>query len=284
MNVGVGLPSAVPGTAPGALMTWVRRAEEAGFSSLGVVDRTRYESYDPMTTLAAAAAATTKIGLVTMVVIGPLRNNAVLAKEAATIDAISGGRFTLGLAVGARTEDYDAAGVTPRHRGDRLTEQLADLRGFWERDEVSPMTGSGWGPPILVGGMNDASFLRAARYADGYVHGGGPPRTFERAVSKMETAWSDLGRAGRPRLWAQGYFSLGSRDEIERGRAYMRDYYAFTGPFAARIAEGMLATPQAVAQFVRGYAEAGCDELVLLPASDDLAQLDRLADVIGSVG
>jgi len=265
------------------LLTWARRAEDAGFSSLGVVDRTRYESYDPMTTLAGAAAATTTIGLVTMVVIGPLRNNAVLAKESATIDHISNGRFTLGLAVGARTEDYHAAGITPRRRGDRLTEQLADLRGFWEQDEVSPMTDSGWGPPVMVGGMNDASFYRAALYADGYVHGGGPPRTFERAVAKMRTAWNDLGRTGRPRLWAQGYFALGDREEVERGRAYMRDYYAFTGPFAERIAEGMLATPQAVAQFVRGYAEVGCDELVLLPTSDDIRQLDRLADVIGGI-
>lgn len=284
MNVGIGLPSAVPGTAPELLMEWAQAAETGGFTSLGVVDRTRYDSYDPMTTLAAAAAATSTIGLVTMVVIGPLRNNAVLAKEAASIDAISGGRFTLGLAVGARTDDYAAAGVAPRRRGHRLTEQLADLRAYWERDEVAPMTDSGWGPSVLVGGMNDASFLRAARYADGYVHGGGPPRTFERATSKMKTAWSELGRTERPRLWAQGYFALGDREEIERGRAYMRDYYAFTGPFADKIAEGMLATPQAVAQFVRGYAEAGCDELVLLPAIGEIGQLERLQHVLEGVG
>ena len=85
-----------------------------------------------------------------------------------------------------------------------------------------------------------------------------------------------------PLLWAQGYFALGDDNTIERGRAYMRDYYAFTGPFAERIAEGMLATPQAVAQFVRGYAEAGCDELVLLPAVADLDQLDRLADALSN--
>jgi hypothetical protein len=64
----------------------------------------------------------------------------------------------------------------------------------------------------------------------------------------------------------------------------MRDYYAFTGPFAERIAEGMLSTPQAVAQFVRGYAEAGCEELVLLPAIAELEQVDRLADVLAAIG
>ncbi|MDQ3964126.1 MAG: LLM class flavin-dependent oxidoreductase, partial [Actinomycetota bacterium] len=191
--------------------------------------------------------------------------------------AASGGRLTLGLAVGARTEDYDALGISPKGRGDRLTEQLLDLRLLWEQDESVKDIG---GPPLLVGGASDSSFLRMARYADGYVHGGGPPRTFVRAADAARTAWSELGRTGSPRFWAQGYFALGDAGTVERGRAYMRDYYAFTGPFAERIAEGMLATPQAVAQFVRGYAEAGCDELVLFPAVADLAQIDLLADAL----
>ena len=270
----------MPGTAASLLVEWARAAEERSFSSVGVVDRIVYECHDPMTTLAAAAEATERIGLVTMVVIGPLRNNAVLAKEAASIDAVSGGRLTLGLAVGARTEDYTALGISTKGRGDRLTEQLLDLRLFWERDEVAYLTR---GPRLLVGGASDVSFLRMARYADGYVHGGGPPRTFVRAADTAGTAWSELDRIGSPQLWAQGYFALGDAETIARGRAYMRDYYAFTGPFAERIAEGMLATPQAVAQFVRGYAEAGCDELVLFPAVAELDQIELLASALAEV-
>ena len=261
-------------------MEWARAAEERTFTSVGVVDRVVYECHDPMTTLAAAAEATERIALVTMVVIGPLRNNAVLAKEAANIDAVSGGRLTLGLAVGARTEDYTALGIPTQGRGDRLTEQLLDLRLFWERAEVASLTK---GPRLMVGGASDVSFLRMARYADGYVHGGGPPRTFVRAADTAKTAWSELDRIGAPQLWAQGYFALGDAETIARGRAYMRDYYSFTGPFAERIAEGMLATPQAVAQFVRGYAEAGCDELVLFPAVAELAQIELLATALAEV-
>ena len=281
LNVGIGLPNAVPGTAASLLVEWAQKAEAGPFSSVGVVDRIVYDCHDPMTTLAAVAPATERIGLVTMVVIGPLRTTAVLAKEAATIDAVSGGRLTLGLAVGARTEDYQALGISPQGRGDRLTDQLLDLRLSWERADVARMTA---GPRLLVGGGSDISFLRMARYADGYVHGGGPPRTFIRAADTAHTAWSELGRLGAPQLWAQGYFALGDSQTVERGRAYMRDYYAFTGPFAERIAEGMLATPQAVAQFVRGYAEAGCEELVLLPALAELEQLDRLREVVAAIG
>ncbi len=280
LKVGIGLPNAVPGVPAGLLVEWAQKADAGPFSSVGVVDRIVYECHDPLRTLAAAAEAAERDGLVTMVVIGPLRDTATLAKEAATIDAVSGGRLTLGLAVGARTEDYEAVGVSTRGRGDRLTEQLLDLRLIWERDEVASTKS---GPDLLVGGANDISFLRMARHADGYVHGGGPPRTFIRAADTARTAWSELARTGSPQLWAQGYFALGDADTVERGRDYMRDYYAFTGPFAERIAEGMLATPQAVAQFVRGYAEAGCDELVLFPAVADLGQIDLLSAALAEV-
>ena len=280
MNVGIGLPTSIPSTGADRLMEWVQRAEAGSFSSLGVVDRLRYECFEPMTSLASVAAATERIGLVTMVVIGPLRNDGVLAKAAATLDAMSNGRFTLGLAVGARGDDYDASGIPAAGRGNRLTEQLVEIRMHWERAETQRMLASPHGPKLLVGGMSDMAFLRMARYAQGYVHGGGPPKIFARAADRARTAWSELGRTGQPALWAQGYFALGGDATVDRGLEYMRDYYAFTGPFAERIAEGLLRTPQAVAQFVRGYKEAGCDEVVLLPAVGDLDQLDRLQDAL----
>jgi alkanesulfonate monooxygenase SsuD/methylene tetrahydromethanopterin reductase-like flavin-dependent oxidoreductase (luciferase family) len=270
--VGIGLPSSIPGTDARLSLEWAGRAEARGFASLGVVDRMRYDSQEPMALLSAVAAATARIRLVTMVVIGPLRRTPIFAREAAAIQRISNGRLTLGLAVGARTDDYDALGESHAGRGRRLDEQLADLR-----DDFDDL---GQGPDLLVGGGSDISLLRAARFADGYVHGGGPPRSFRRAADRATTAWVDAGRPGRPRLWAQGYFALGDDPTIERGRSYMRDYYAFTGPFAERITEGLLTTPQSIVQFVRGYAEAGCEHLVLLPAVAELEQQDRLAPLV----
>ncbi|TMK96664.1 MAG: LLM class flavin-dependent oxidoreductase, partial [Actinobacteria bacterium] len=125
MRVGVGMPNTISGVDGRSMLEWARRAEAGPFTSLGVLDRIPYESFEPFITLAAAAAATSRIGLVTMVVIGPLRSPVLLAKQAASVDEISAGRLTLGLAVGARQEDYRSLGLDHRRRGEMLTEQLA---------------------------------------------------------------------------------------------------------------------------------------------------------------
>jgi alkanesulfonate monooxygenase SsuD/methylene tetrahydromethanopterin reductase-like flavin-dependent oxidoreductase (luciferase family) len=284
MRVGVGLPSGLPGASPALVLDWAHRAENGPFTSLGVIDRLVYDSYDPLITLATAAGATSRITLATTIIAGPLHNDALLAKMAASLDALSGGRLVLGLAIGARREDYLAAGVDYRTRGRRLTEQLIALREMWEESAICPLAGNGRGPTMLIGGLSDAGYARMARSADGYVHGGGPPRSFARAAGRARAAWRDAGRPGKPQLWAQGYFTLGSDEEIERGRSYMRSYYAFLGPFAERIATELLTTPQAIAQFMRGYAEAGCDEMVLFPSLASLDQLDLLANVLDRLG
>ncbi len=280
MQVGVGSPSTLSGADRDLIIQWTCKADEATFSTLGVFDRLLYDSYDSLAVLSAAAVLTQRIRLASTVLIGPLRNTALLAKEAATIDVLSGGRLTLGLAVGARHDDYDAAGVDHRTRGKRLDEQLAELRSIWEEGAIGPKPVQANGPELVVGGLTDVAFARAARYADGFMHNGGPPRLFAQAAEKARAAWIDAGRPGKPRLWAMGYFALGQQYH-EPGKDYLRHYYAFTGPFAERIAEGLLTTPQAVAAFVRGYAEAGCDELVLFPTAADIDEIDRLADVIG---
>ena len=110
------------------------------------------------------------------------------------------------------------------------------------------------------------------------MHGGGPPRAFAAAAERALAAWRDLGRPGRPRLVGTGYFALGPANE--RGLEEARAYYAFLGVFAERIAAGVLTTPASVLEFVRGYEEAGCDELVLFPTVAELEQLEVLAEAV----
>ena len=280
MRVGVALPAGIPGVSGDLVVAWAVRAEERNFSHLAGIDRVKYGNYEPFTVLAAAAAVTRRIKLATTILLALLRNTALLAKQVASLDRLSNGRLVLGVGIGPREDDYEVTGVNYRSRGRRLSEQLADLRRHWEGEAIGPRPARPGGPPILVGGSSGPAFARMARYGDGYIHGGGPPRAFARAAGEARAAWIDAERPGRHQLWGQGYFALGGA--AEAGTRYLLDYYAFTGPFAEKIAAGLLTTPQAISEQIRGYEEAGCDELSLLPVVPDLEQLDRLADIISN--
>ena len=274
MRIGVGLPTTTPGADGALILDWARRADAGPFSCVGVLDRVVYDSFEPFAALAAAAGATERIRLATMIAIGPLRPTALLAKQAASLHSLSGGRFTLGLGLGARSDDYEVTGIAERGRGRKLAEQLAYIRGAVDADRVGPVRD---GIELLAGGGSGPAYARMARYADGYAHNGGPPRAFAGAAARAVAAWNDLGRPGKPLLWGQGYFAFG---DVERGNDYLLDYYAFTGPFAERIAAGNLTSARAIKDFVRGYEEAGCDELVLFPTVADLTELERLEEAL----
>lgn len=280
MRVGIGLPATVPGV-PGRLITdWARRADEGPFSSLAVLDRVVYQNFESMIALAAAAAVTERITVASTIVIAPLRPTALLAKQAASVNALSGGRLVLGVGVGAREDDYLTTGSEYRSRGRRLTEQLVGMRRQWEDESYGPGQPNGR-PLLLVGGSGGLAASRMARYADGAVHGGGPARAFARAAIEARAAWEDAGRPGQPALWGMAYFQLGGPSRI--GRKYLGEYYAFTGPFAEKIAAGLLTTPDEIRDFIRSYQDAGCDELILFPTVAEIGQLERLAKVLDPV-
>jgi alkanesulfonate monooxygenase SsuD/methylene tetrahydromethanopterin reductase-like flavin-dependent oxidoreductase (luciferase family) len=280
VDIAIGLPNAVPGTTGAELVEWARRAESRGFSSLGTIDRIAYENYEPLTALAAAAAVTERIGLCTSVLLGPLRFNATeLAKQALSLQALSGGRFTLGIGLGGRDDDYEISGIETRGRGSRLDAMLERVEEVWSGGQVGPsIEGS---PGLVVGGHADASFARAARFGDGWIAAGTGPDQFAEGAVKTRAAWSDADREGEPRTMALAYFALGECAE-EDASAYLPDYYAWLGEDIANfIVAGAAKDAESVRQQIAAYEAAGCDELIFFPSSGDAVQVDLLAGAAG---
>jgi alkanesulfonate monooxygenase SsuD/methylene tetrahydromethanopterin reductase-like flavin-dependent oxidoreductase (luciferase family) len=280
MDVAIGLPNAVPGTTGKQLTEWARRAEARGFSSLGTIDRIAYPNYEVLTALSAAAAVTERIGLCTSVLLGPLRANAaVLAKQALSLHALSGGRLTLGIGLGGRDDDYELAGIEIGNRGEELDAMLTEIKELWASGKMGPKTDTL--PSLIVGGGVDASFTRAAEFGDGWIAGGVPPEEFAGMVEKVKAAWAAAGRDGEPRMMGLAYFALGDGGE-ENANAYLKDYYAWLGEeISGYIAGSAAKDAETVKQYLAAYEDAGCDELILFPCSSDPDQVDRLADAVG---
>jgi alkanesulfonate monooxygenase SsuD/methylene tetrahydromethanopterin reductase-like flavin-dependent oxidoreductase (luciferase family) len=284
VKIGIGLPNTVPGSEGGDLRDWALRAEAAGFSTLGTIDRLIYGNHESLIALAYAAAVTERIGLLTSILIAPLRTNAaLLAKQAASVDVLSGGRLTLGMAVGGREDDYQVSGIDFHRRGAIFDRQLDEMRRLWSGEKVGFAGGVGpqprdGRPEVVIGGRSDASFRRAAQHA-GWMMGGGPPERFPGELEKLQSAWSAAGREGEPRKMALGYFGLGhgARDQIHR---YLMDYYAFLGEFAEQMSVAVPADADSVKQTVAAFEAAGCDEFVFFPTSSDPAQVDLLAEAV----
>jgi alkanesulfonate monooxygenase SsuD/methylene tetrahydromethanopterin reductase-like flavin-dependent oxidoreductase (luciferase family) len=290
VDVAVGTPATIPRVDATAIVDWVRAADEGPYSSLGIIDRVAYGNHEPLTALAAFAGATERIRLMTTVLVVPIRNTGLLAKQAATVDSLSGGRLTLGVGIGGREEDYTAAGSGTdfRRRAAHLEEQLTTMRRIWAGEppredvgQIGPRPVQEGGPPILIGGYSEPAARRAGRMGDGFLGGNLPPaharELYEVAVAARTEAGGD---ASDLRFVACAYWTLGDEATLERGRDYLRDYYGFREGAAERAAGAMLDSEDAVRARLDEAAAAGIDEYVLWPAVADPDQLDRLAALL----
>jgi alkanesulfonate monooxygenase SsuD/methylene tetrahydromethanopterin reductase-like flavin-dependent oxidoreductase (luciferase family) len=276
VDIGIGLPNAVRGVDRRGTVEWARRAEEAGFSSLGTIDRIVFPSYESLISLAAAAAVTERIKLLTDILIAPLRaNTALFAKQTATLDHLSEGRLVLGLAVGGREDDFEISGVDFSKRGRIFDRQLEELASLWGTDRVAPASR----PGVLIGGRSDAALRRAARHGDGWTFGGGTPEAFAENRAKVREAWAAEGRDDEPRTMALLYFALGDRAE-EHAREDLLDYYGFLGEYAEQLVAAAAKDEATVKQYLSAFEAAGADEVICFPTSTDPEQVDLLARAV----
>jgi alkanesulfonate monooxygenase SsuD/methylene tetrahydromethanopterin reductase-like flavin-dependent oxidoreductase (luciferase family) len=290
LRIAIGLPTRAEDVSGDLLVEWVRRADRGTFSSLAVVDRVVSRAFEPLVTLASFIAATQRIRLMASLVLGPTRETTLLARQAASIDALSGGRLTLGVGVGVREDDYLATGFPFRRRGRRLDEQLPILRRLWSGAPLSDQVGAigptsprPTGPELLIGGYVTAVARRIALWGDGFMApGGGEPDRMLELWGQICQTWSDAGRQGQPRWVGATYFALGP-DALDAAGAYIQANYGHNPRLVERRLSGIPTTPQAVKESIERQAQMGVDEFILRPCSADLDQIERLTEIVDRV-
>jgi alkanesulfonate monooxygenase SsuD/methylene tetrahydromethanopterin reductase-like flavin-dependent oxidoreductase (luciferase family) len=291
MRIALGLPSRIASASADLMLEWMKRADEGPFSSVVVTDRVVSQALEPLAVLALAAGVTRRVRLMTSVVIGPTRETTLLARQAATIDALSGGRLTLGVGIGVRENDYLATGFDFHRRGRRVDEQLPMLRRLWAGEALSadvgpvgPPARRAGGPELLIGGYVPAIARRIAAWGDGYMApGGGEPGSMMEMWSRIEQAWRDAGRTGQPRWVGATYFALGPK-AADQASAYIKANYGYNPDLAARRLRGIPTTARAVEDAIKRQANMGVDEFILRPCAEELEQMDRLAEIARQVG
>lgn len=275
---------------PVELAEFARTIEHGPFASLSLGDRLAYESHDVMTALTWVAARTSRLRLMTSVLCLPIYREGIVAKQAATLDVLSQGRFSLGLGLGGRETDFAVAPSPWEKRGARFEEQLLTMQRIWRGEPpfpgtnpVGPVPFTVGGPEVIIGGFVPAALRRAGRMADGlrsFAFAADPALHLERyAVTKA--AWDDAGRVGRPRLVAACNFALGP----DANDAFVKHAHTYYGYDQALLDDALTSnaptSPRAILDFIARCEDAGIDELVFTTVTaDTMAAMRELAEVV----
>ncbi len=294
MRIGMTLPVMEPALSAETLEVWSRAIDAGPFSSLCFGERMAFDNPEALTLLGAVAAWTSRVQIVTTVIVPQLHDPVMLAKALATGDVLSGGRLTVGLGVGGRDEDYRAAGAELSTRTmAELSERASTLKRVWRGERVvaavlpvGPLPVQPGGPALLVGTMGPKTMRSAAVWADGLA-GVSMDLDLTAMAALFDVAREAFAEAGRPapRLTTSTWFALddGDGSAREQVRRHLRHYMNWLpAGLVEAIAQtaGFAGTETELRDLIHRVEDLGTDELHLIPTSDDLSQVERVASLL----
>jgi alkanesulfonate monooxygenase SsuD/methylene tetrahydromethanopterin reductase-like flavin-dependent oxidoreductase (luciferase family) len=296
VHIAMTMPVMEPDLDAAVLRDWARAIDHGPFASLCWGERITFDNPETLTLLGALAAWTDRVRLVTTVIVPQLRNPVMLAKALATGDMLSGGRLTVGIGVGGRTEDYLAVGADPTAQTMRgMAERVAVMKRVWAGEQITesvlpvgPAPLQAGGPPLLVGTIGPKTIRSASAWADGLAG-----TTLDLDVGKQNelfdvarTAWAEAGRP-KPHLATSFWFALGPTDEArQQVHRHLRHYMNWIpAEYVDAMAPttGFAGTEDELIALVRKFEAVGTDEIQLIPTCSDVGQLHRVADVVAEV-
>lgn len=281
----------------------VTRIEELGYDSAWTSEHIffHFPTFDALTTLAGAAALTSRIQLGTAVLLLPLRPAALAAKEITSVDVMSDGRLILGIGVGGEfPKEFGAVGVPVNERGARTDESIEVLRKLWTEDNVTfdgrftkldgvtllPKPPRAGGPPLWIAGRSKAAIRRTGRLGDGYLPYLFSPERYAQSLREVRRIAEEAGRdpaAIEPGIY-QFICLADSYDDAKRVAAAdlsMR----YNQPFE-RIVDRyvVMGTAEDCARRLADFAEAGARHFLLVPIlpppGDFMGDVERYAEEI----
>jgi alkanesulfonate monooxygenase SsuD/methylene tetrahydromethanopterin reductase-like flavin-dependent oxidoreductase (luciferase family) len=288
MKLGIGLPNTLAQEIDRKLvLDWARLADKAGFDVLGTIDKPNFDSWDPLTTLAGVASVTERVRLATSILLLPPRNEVLVAKQAAVVDQLSGGRLVLGVAQGGREDDFELYGVADDFKGRsrKFERQVNRIREVWhesresDRDHgvVGPPPVQDPGPRILAGASTDKAIERAARAADGFLFGTRGADFMKETTPKVREIFAAQGKDDIE-VAGLAYVAVGDDPQaaLEEGAHHVVRYYGQLWTEPENLIHHGPATK--IAEEVQAYAESGIDTLILFAEIPQLDQVEQLAE------
>lgn len=293
MKIAMTLPGMDPGLDRTRLVEWTRRIEAGPFATLAFGERMAFYNPELIALFGACAVLTERVTLRSTVIVLPLHEPVMLAKQLATLDVLSDGRLSVGLGIGGRDEDLRAVSADPaRMRNARLAEEVATLRRVWQGEQVvpgllepvGPRPVQPGGPELLAGAMGPRAIRLAAPWADGlcgftWV---AAPEEVAPSFELAREAWSEAGR-GTPKLITGFWFALGdgARGQMSQHLGRYMNWLDPEERKAAQQGAGFTGTATELRELLRRIEDLGADEVHLVPTSGDPDEVNRASDAIG---
>ncbi len=294
MRIGMTIPFMEPGWNRDAMKDWALEIDRGPWASVAMGERITFVNPEFMTSLAATAAWTERVELISTVSVLTMHNPVLMAKQFATIDVISNGRLTVGIGTGGRIEDYQSIGADwKNHRMAKLEENATIMQRVWQGDKtvlpdalriVEPLPVQQGGPQILVGAIGPKSIAAAARYADGLTGFSmlASLDDIRQSFEQFTAAWQAAGRSGKPRLITSFWYGLDSKGKESLEQHLTRYMNFMPKDLSSQLIpiSGFRGSMADLKDFIAEIKKLGADDVILAPTNTNLDEIKQLAKVL----
>lgn len=283
MKIGMTLPVMERDLSRDILLDWIQKIDHGPWSSIAMGERIVFHNPEFITLLGGVAAVTNKTEIIATISVATMHNPVLLAKQIATLDMLSEGRFTLGVGVGGREEDYLAIGADySKRRWANVGENINTMKSIWAGEHnlhVGPKPYTSGGPQILAGALGPKALEISSTFADGIAG-----FSFNADINEIKESF-DLTKKffkPNPRLITSFWFAIEPNGRVQL-KSHLQSYLAWMGEEISEMlsdSAGFCGSVSELKDFLEQISNIGASDVLLVPTSKDVKQLKMLEEII----